>query len=359
MELLRRSPLGSTIVAFILGLFIGLVVLGWGLLPVQYQNGLPYGLREDYKLQYVSAVADAFAVDNNLQTVEQRLGGGGGFNGDERRDLLTKLRDNARAKNDDRQVARVQNLANALKIQLGAGSTGGSGSQGGSLLSSLLGLIGLLFLLAAGAIAVYLLLRRRGETATMPGALRDRGLGSMGRPAMPTAPTMPRPTMPTMPQPEASGGFSPVLEDERAEAALGHFVTTYKLGDDGYDTSFSIETPTGDFLGECGVGISDVVGEGSPQKVTAFEVWLFDKNDIKTVTKVLMSEHAFNNEAVRKKLQARGDATLARPGSDVALETGALRVVATIGDMSYASGGAAQSFFQKLTIELAPTIKAK
>jgi hypothetical protein len=44
--------------------------------------------------------------------------------------------------------------------------------------------------------------------------------------------------------------------------------------------------------GECGVGISETIGVGDPKKVTAFEVWLFDKNDIQTVTKVLMSAHA-------------------------------------------------------------------
>ncbi|MCA1553004.1 MAG: hypothetical protein LC737_01360, partial [Chloroflexi bacterium] len=121
---------------------------------------------------------------------------------------------------------------------------------------------------------------------------------------------------------------------------------------------FSIETPTGEFLGECGVGISEVVGE-SPQKVTAFEVWLFDKNDIKTVTKVLMSDYAYNNEQIRKKLQARGDAVLAQKGREVELETDALRVVASVSDMAYGSGGSPQSFFSKLTIELAPTVKNK
>ena len=34
---------------------------------------------------------------------------------------------------------------------------------------------------------------------------------------------------------------------------------------------------------------------GEPKKVAALEIWLFDKNDIKTATKVLMSEHAYND----------------------------------------------------------------
>jgi hypothetical protein len=72
---------------------------------------------------------------------------------------------------------------------------------------------------------------------------------------------------------------------------LGHFFTTYQLGEDTYDESFSIETPMGEFLGECGMGISETIGVGDPDKVTAFEVWLFDKSDIRTVTKVLMSQY--------------------------------------------------------------------
>ena len=60
-----------------------------------------------------------------------------------------------------------------------------------------------------------------------------------------------------------------------------------------FDDSFSVDSPSGEFLGECGVGISETIGVGDPNKVSAFEVWLFDKNDIQKVTKVLMSAHAF------------------------------------------------------------------
>jgi len=67
-------------------------------------------------------------------------------------------------------------------------------------------------------------------------------------------------------------------------------MTTYVLGDDLYDESFSIDTQAGEFMGEYGVGVSEAIGVGEPKKVTALEVWLFDKNDIKTATKCLMSK---------------------------------------------------------------------
>jgi len=137
-------------------------------------------------------------------------------------------------------------------------------------------------------------------------------------------------------------------------APLAQYVTTYALGDDRYDMSFSIETSTGDFLGECGVGISKTIGAGSPDKVTALEAWLFDKNDIRTITKVLMSEHAYNDPAIRAELAPKGDAILMKKGEVVSLLTQTLKVNVRIDDLAYGSGGLpSNSFFQQVTIELA------
>jgi len=106
--------------------------------------------------------------------------------------------------------------------------------------------------------------------------------------------------------------ISPALS--YSEAPVAHFMTSYIIGDDLYDDSFSIDAPNGTFLGECGVGISDTIGVGDPKKVTAFEVWLFDKNDIQTVTKVLMSTHAMNDAAIKQRLASKGEPTLLEPG---------------------------------------------
>ena len=98
-------------------------------------------------------------------------------------------------------------------------------------------------------------------------------------------------------------------------------MTTYVLGDDLYDESFSIDTAGGDFLGEYGVGVSETIGIGEPKKVTALEVWLFDKNDIKTATKVLMSAHAFADSGIRGRLEAKGELIQIEPQKQVMLET--------------------------------------
>jgi tetratricopeptide (TPR) repeat protein len=134
---------------------------------------------------------------------------------------------------------------------------------------------------------------------------------------------------------------------------LGHFVTTYYLGHDTYDESFSIETPMGEFLGECGVGISETIEAGGPTQVTAFEVWLFDKSDIRTITKVLMSQYAYNDEALRAKLASKGDPVLAELGKDMVLETSSIKVDARVSDVKYGSRAMPpQSYFTKLTVEL-------
>jgi hypothetical protein len=142
-------------------------------------------------------------------------------------------------------------------------------------------------------------------------------------------------------------------------APLAQFPTTYALGDDHFDPSFSIELESGEFMGECGVGISETIGVGSPNKVTAFEVWLFDKSDIRTVTKVVMSDYAFGDEALRTKLAPKGEPVAAKEGVEVVLETKTLRVKARVVEAKYGVGNLPQnSFFERLSIDLAAWVKS-
>jgi hypothetical protein len=134
---------------------------------------------------------------------------------------------------------------------------------------------------------------------------------------------------------------------------VAHFMTSYLIGDDLYDDSFSIDAPNGAFLGECGVGISDTIGVGDPKKVTAFEVWLFDKNDIQTVTKVLMSAHAMNDSGIKQRLASKGEPVLLEPGKQILLETATLQLEANVIEMVYGQGALPSgSFIERLTLEL-------
>ena len=106
------------------------------------------------------------------------------------------------------------------------------------------------------------------------------------------------------------------------------------------------------------MGISETLGVGAPSKVTAFEIWLFDKNDIRTVTKVLMSDYAFHDEALRTKLAPKGEPVLAEEGKDIILETRMLRVRARLIEAKYGVGNLPpNSFFERLTVELAAWVK--
>jgi hypothetical protein len=138
------------------------------------------------------------------------------------------------------------------------------------------------------------------------------------------------------------------------ERPIAQFMTTYLIGDDLFDDSFSIDSPTGEFLGECGVGIADTIGVGEPKRVSAFEVWLFDKNDIKTITKVLMCHHIYNDEAGLRRLAAKGEPILAQPQTEVVLVTETLQMVVRVIDMAYGGGALPEnSFFDRITLELA------
>jgi hypothetical protein len=131
-------------------------------------------------------------------------------------------------------------------------------------------------------------------------------------------------------------------------------MTTYVLGDDLYDESFSIDTASGDFLGEYGVGVSETIGIGEPKKVTALEIWLFDKNDIKTATKVLMSAHAFEDPGIRARLEAKGELIQVEPQKQIILETDTLQLLATVVDLRYGDGAMPEkSYFERATLELA------
>jgi hypothetical protein len=136
--------------------------------------------------------------------------------------------------------------------------------------------------------------------------------------------------------------------------ALGLFEAEYILGDDDFDSSFTIESPDGEFLGECGVGMTDVLDvEGGVQHADAFEVWLFDKSDIRTVTKVLVSEQAYRDEARSMRLSAKGELVVAQPGLEVMLETLSLRVTVTLRDCEFAEGSdGPEGYIVRLDLEM-------
>jgi hypothetical protein len=206
------------------------------------------------------------------------------------------------------------------------------GAEGGGLGAWLPWLCVLGVLLLAGAAAVYFFFFRGSDAEVEPEYEPEEEV--------------------VVVQPE-----QPVAVTEVEDAVVpptAKFLASYKFGDELYDDSFSIDSSAGEFLGECGVGVSETVGVGDTQKVTAFEVWLFDKNDIQTETKVLMSSYAYSDNEVRSRLAAKGEPVIVSPGSSIVLETQALYMIAKVIDMGYGDGAMPQeSYFDRFVLELA------
>ncbi|MGH2536848.1 MAG: hypothetical protein ACRDHL_05600 [Candidatus Promineifilaceae bacterium] len=330
-----RRTIVVAAIALLAGWAIGLFLFGWGLTPIRYTGAGPQHLLERDQQTYLTALADLYAFDNNAARVQQALASWP--------EAPAAICAQSVATADPAAAARLNALAAALN-GVGCASVGAPGQtpvtgEGGNflLIACLLGLLVLIL------VVIFAALRR-------PGGLPSLG---MGRPAGPPTPGYAEPSL-DMPEAGAAGlgaGSAPVTP-------LARFQTSYVRGHDTYDESFSIENAAGDFLGECGVGLSESIGADTPKSVTAFEVWLFDKNDIRTVTKVVMSDHAFFDEAIKAKLAPKGEPVLARPNETIVLETASLIVNAEITEMEYGAGSLPpQSFFERFTVELSAWAK--
>lgn len=369
MSVAGKSPIRPLVVGGVAGLVVGCLIgwlaIGWGLWPVQYVgDAYTYELNENEKAQYVAAVADSFNLTGQVEVARQRFNG---WTVEEKVNALARLFADYQAQGKMQEAERIADLAAEMQriegwdpvvvgqqaslvasqfsqdgamdkaqfVSTFASTLGGSAvapppasaaSPAPSVpqaqipvvgrVGNLLRLCGVLFLVLVFILLLLFLRRRR------------RGKQAVAR----------KPA-----EAEWTGAGPPPLL---------HKTSSYSLGMDNFDQSFAIETEDDEWLGECGVGISESLGDGTPRRVTAFEVWLFDKPNTRTVTKVLMSDFANGNEALRNKLSARGDPILATPGGTFTLETPALTVEAQVVEMEYGDGSPEFSYFNSLKVSL-------
>jgi len=146
---------------------------------------------------------------------------------------------------------------------------------------------------------------------------------------------------------------APAQDAEYNRQPFAKFQATYLIGNDNFNESFSIDSRSGEYLGECGFGVSELMGVGTPKKASAFEVWMFDKNDIQTVTKVLLTPYFFNDYNTRARLEQKGELIEVKAGKQIRLETASLFMIATIKDMRFGEGISAEnSYLDQLGMEL-------
>ncbi len=316
-----KRPIVMTILAVIVGFSLGLL-WGWGIDPVKYVDTTPSSLRSDLQEDYLRMAIDSLQVNPDINTAIRRwqeLGPNGP-------DLLKKVTADPKGLNPQTLAAFSQIAAQyPPTTSTTTTTTPSTGLPTWLKWTLLIGGVG--FVVVVFAISAIWLLRKRGggePTIVMQANEISRSTEKTNFENLGLAP--------------------PITQN----------MTTYILGDDLYDESFSIDTGGGEFLGEYGVGVSETIGVGDPKKVTALEIWLFDKNDIKTATKVLMSEHAFNDPAICGRLEPKGELVMVEPQKQIILETETLQLLATIVDLQYGQGAMpAQSYFERLTIELA------
>ena len=343
MDFIRNRPELSALIAFLIGLALGWFVIGWWLIPVQYTGGPPSQLHPDYKATYIETTAIAYGETNNSAVVTNAF-----------RDWPEATNDVCTqwsSATDPTMQGYMTSMAAVLSggqdcAALGFAPAGTTPDQpvdetatqpadpaeegGGPSMITVLAL--LLILLFIGGLIYYVLQKRNAMMDDEP----------VSRYEMPDeAPTS-----------------MEAADDGVTAVPIARFNSTYNFGRDNYDDSFSIENTSGDFLGECGVGISESIGTDTPKNVTAFEVWLFDKNDIRTETKVLMSDHAFFDEALKAKLAPKGEPVLARENEVIVLETAALIINAVVKEMQYGTGEMPpQSYFETITLEISAWAK--
>jgi hypothetical protein len=342
------------------GIIFGWFVLGWGLFPVEWKDATPAYLRQDLKLDYLRMAVDSYGANGDSALANQRWVS----LGNDATGLFQKIQ-------DDPKAAKLQAITGFAKVvQAGTvelpasvdatdetleaekttDETVASGEvtipefvptekPKNSLLPVAVGAFCVLSVILVFAVG-YIFIKKGGKLSLKPNKVE----------AIPSAP-------PVVENQADKGAeyFRPATE-----APVSQFMTTYMQGDEQYDDSFSIDNPVGEFLGECGVGITETIGVGEPKKAAAFEIWLFDKNDIQTVTKVLMSEHAFKDPTMQQKLLSKGEPILAEPGKRILLETATLQLEARIVDMNFGQGPLpTNSYFERLTLELAVWPKVK
>jgi hypothetical protein len=308
------------IALFVGGLLVGLV-WGYWVDPVDFVDATPSYLRADLQEDYLRMTIDSYRLNPDPDAAVARwkaLGVGA-------QQAFTEVQ------NDPQKAdpAIIKNYGELIKNVLSSepAQAESSGMTTVQMVTLGFGIIVLVGLLGYGGLYIYRLLGKRGSGEVTP----------------------------TMQAVEISRNAEKTNFEQLGLAPpITQTMTTYVLGDDLYDESFSIDTQAGEFMGEYGVGVSESIGVGEPKKVTAMEIWLFDKNDIKTATKVLMSKHAYNDPAIRARLEPKGELVVVEPQAQVLLETATLQLLVTVVDLEYGNGAMpADSYFDRITLELA------
>ena len=327
MESIRErfnNPIALVLAGFVFGLFIGWIVIGWGLWPVAWVDASPSDLEMTFQEDYLRMAIDSYGAGVDGDKALQRWQG----LGPDAENILSTIE----AEPGDQDIMAIEffkDVVNPSTIDAET-ETDTTDAAATSSMTKILIMCAVVVVLAV-VVAIYLYLFKRPSS---PNDIYADAQAQEVHEQLDSA------------EYDSQDGVPPMAQ----------YMTTYMFGDSLFDDSFSIDSPSGKFLGECGVGIAEPTMEvGDPKKVSAFEIWLFDQRDIQTVTKVILSDFAFTDDTLRAQFETKGVLAQASPGNEVILETATLRVIARVIDMDYGQDNALpqSSFFSRMTIELA------
>ena len=323
-----KNPALAAGVALVLGFVIGLV-WGWVVQPVEWVDATPDLMNANYQREYLRMTIDSFLVNSDTTLALQRWQNLGPDASQRLKEISDNPGPQSKAAIDG--FAQLMNAAvPAEPVTTEAAGVEEPVADGGMTPTLRLALI-VVGVIVIGAVA-FLALR----------VLRPLSSKSGSSPIQ-----------------QGMKHSQSIEKTDYAEMGLAtpitQLMTTYVIGDDLYDESFEIESQSGEHLGEYGVDTkSTTIGVGSPNKVTAMEVWLFDQHDIQNTTKLLLSEHAFSNPELVERFKPKGELVPIRLNEPVKLETKNLQLLVTVVDLAYGSGPQPpNSYFDRVTLELA------
>jgi hypothetical protein len=401
------------LIAFLVGLLVGWLVIGWGIWPVTWKNTLPRDLRAAERQGYLTMVAESLTADGDTALAQERVAS---WSPEDLAKDLTQLQTRL-AREDALQSEQVKALANALGVDLA-----GAGTEQSTAAQPAAGLMGgfqwrrvcttaLWALLVLAGIAAIVFLYRRwrasqvhepvpairptpkeaftwdavddhtpaqiAEEAKSTWPAADAGGGSTSRSSLPpwdereAAPEdeeIFRPPPRATGQPaESAGRGAPVGAAAGVAAGAGRAAAApvpsgaltkmtevralYQMGESDYDEAFDIKDSAGAYIGECGVALVDPVGRGHDQ-AAALQVWLWDKNDPDTKVKVLMGEGAYRDTVLRDQLAKDHLSLSVKPGAVFELDSYNLLLRGTVEKLDYAELEPAYGVFAELQLLL-------
>ena len=139
-------------------------------------------------------------------------------------------------------------------------------------------------------------------------------------PAQPTTPYVAPTPDPPYRAPAAAATTAGAAAAKPSRAPVGDFMAVYQMGEPDYDEAFDINDPNDGYMGQCGLQLNEPVGRNHDQAV-ALQAWLWDSSDPDTRTKVLMSEAAYRDTALRSQLAGQHEAVQVKAGTEFELES--------------------------------------